>query len=345
MYEGDFDKAHEYVALPSAEVPPPTKPDDEHELYVKGCVAVWTKGINEASIYKRKPPVMCFTCHSPIRFAFFCPATLFTCPNPDKREQHDDPLFDFNRPAKKASDNFGICLIDSESMRVYSSRGEDFRTSFPFAVSNAWQFNDGILLEKTASTSTLDNNHTMDMPRFYSLSHPLNDIFPVLLKTLNGHVSFVTDSNIKIAFVVAEIDLVMIHDGKLGKHILCKLRKATHEEKQKVGGNFGDFLDAFRNNMKILIKMTILLYLSELLVPEENDIFSAEFNLSNVDLCASSSVRFDGSGISFRQKNRSSLDLSSLHTSKLFNNTPTPAQSLRARMSTSFEYVYFINVD
>lgn len=242
MYEGAIDKSLDDTALPDVERSQNTKPDDEHELYVKGCVAVWTKGINEASIYKRKPPVMCFTCDLPIRFAFFCPSTFFTCPNPDKREQQDEPLFDFNRPPRKASDNFGICLIDSESMRVYSSRGEDFRTSFPFAVSNAWQFNDGVLLEKTASTSTLDNTHTLDMPRFYSLSHPLNDIFPVLLKTLNGHVSFVTDANIKIAFIVPENDLVMIHDGKLGKHILCKLRKATHEEKQKVGGNCSGFL-------------------------------------------------------------------------------------------------------
>lgn len=288
---------------------PLAQPHDEHELYVKGRVAAWTKGVHDASQYKRRPPVICFTCNSPIRFAFFCPASFYMCPNPDRREQADEPLFDFNRPAKRAGDAVGVCLIDADSLRVYSSRGEDFRTSFPFAVSNAWQFADGLLLEKNASTSTLDVSHTMDMPRLYSLSHPLNDIFPVLVKALNGHVSFVTDASVKIAFVVAESNLVMIHDGKLGKHILCRLRKATHDEKQKVG------------------------------VPEENDIFSSEFNLSTVDLGASSSVRFDGSGLSLRHKNRSGLDTSSLHGSKLklFNNTSTHAHSLRARMSTSFD--------
>lgn len=72
-------------------------------------------------------------------------------------------------------------------------------------------------------------------------------------------------------------------------------------------------------------------------VVEENDIFSSDFNVSNMDLCASNSVRFDGSGLSMRQKNRSSLDASSLHATKMLNITPTHAQSLRARLSTSFD--------
>lgn len=93
-----------------------------------------------------------------------------------------------------------------------------------------------MLFDRNASTTTLDNNHTVEMPGLYSLSHQMHDIFPVLLRTLNGNVSLITDADIKIAFVVPEKDFVMIHDGKKGKHILCKLRKATLEEKQKVGG-------------------------------------------------------------------------------------------------------------
>lgn len=218
--------------------------DDEHELYVKGCVAVWTKGIYETSMYNRKMPTTCFTCQSPIRYAFFCSNNFFTCANPDKREEHQrSRILDFdnnssNQSKKLNEENFGICLIDSETLRVYSPRGEDYRTSFPFPLSNVLQIKNGLLLEKNASSATLDENHSMAMPRIYSVSHPLSDVCPVLLRTLNGHISFVTDARIKIAFTVIENDLVMIHDAKIGKHILCKLRKATQEEKQKVGGNF-----------------------------------------------------------------------------------------------------------
>lgn len=73
----------------------------------------------------------------------------------------------------------------------------------------------------------------------------------------------------------------------------------------------------------------------------ENEIFSSDLNLSNMDLYTTSSVRFDGSGLSFKQRNssirnRSSLDASSLHTSKLLNMTPN-AQSLRTKLGLSFE--------
>lgn len=288
--------------------------DDEHELYVKGCVAVWTKGVHEQSS-QRNMPTMCFTCQSPIRFAFFCPSSFFTCPNPDKRkpdEQHRLGTLYANR-SKTESFNFGICLIDAETLRIYSPCGEDYRTSFPFPVSNVFQTKYGLILEKNASSAVVDDLHSMAMPRVYSINHPLNEICPILLKTLNGHIGFITDARTKIAFTVFENDLVMIYDGKIGKHILCKLRKATQEEKQKVG------------------------------IPDENDIFSSEFNMSNIDLHTNSSVRFDGSGLSFKQKNssirnRSNIgDVSSLHGSKLFNVTPNTRDSFRSRAGGSLE--------
>lgn len=213
------------------------KHDEEHELYAKGCVAVWTKGAYEMSKL-RQMPTTCFTVQSPIRFAFFCPSSFFKVPDPDKREEKErQSILDIDRKANEKSIKFGICLIDSETLRVYSSCGEDYRTSFPFPISNVLQTKYGLLLEKNASSATVDDVHSLAMPRFYSLSHPLNDICPILMKTLSGHISFVTDARITSAFTVVENNLVMIHDGKIGKHILCKLRKATSDEKQKVGGN------------------------------------------------------------------------------------------------------------
>lgn len=212
--------------------------DEEHELYVKGCVAVWTKGAYDAN-KRKKLPLTCFTVRSPIRFAFFCPSTFFKSPNPDKRNEKQRKTFlDFDRKITENSPKFGICLIDSDTLRVYSQCGEDFRSSFPFLVANVFQTKYGLLLEKNASMASIDGVLTLAMPRFYSLSHPLHDICPILLKSLNGHISLITDERITIAFILTENNLVMIHDAKIGKHILCKLRKATHDEKQKVGGEY-----------------------------------------------------------------------------------------------------------
>lgn len=73
----------------------------------------------------------------------------------------------------------------------------------------------------------------------------------------------------------------------------------------------------------------------------ENDFLSTDLNLSNMTLHNSSSVRFDGSNLSFKQKNSSirnpsSLDASSLHTSKLLNMTSN-AHSIRSKLGMSFE--------
>lgn len=240
----EFVEIDQYYAKTTAQVDDMlcTK-DEEHELYVKGCIAVWTKGIYEQAT-TRNMPTMCFTCQSPIRFAFFCPSTFFTCPNPDKRkDQQKFRLGNLHAYRSKVETfNFGICLIDSEALRIYSTCGDDYRTSFPFPVSNVLQTNYGLMLEKNASLATVDDQHSLAMPRVYSLNHPLDDICPILWRALNGHIGFITDARSKVAFTIMENDLVMIYDGKIGKHILCKLRKATQEEKQKVGGRYFFFL-------------------------------------------------------------------------------------------------------
>lgn len=73
---------------------------------------------------------------------------------------------------------------------------------------------------------------------------------------------------------------------------------------------------------------------------QDNDIFSSDLNISNVDFQTSSSVRFDGSNLSFKQRNSpihnpSSLDISSLHTSKLLN--ITPSHTIRTKLGMSLE--------
>lgn len=232
----DFTKLDECIQSTAQVDDELCKRDEEHELYVRGCVAVWSKGAYEMS-KQRRMPTTCFTVQTPIRFAFFCPTTFFKSPNPDKREEKQRKnILDFDFNTKDENVRFGICLIDSETIRVYSSCGEDYRTSFPFPIANVMQTKYGLLLEKNASSASVDDIHSMAMPRLYSLSHPLNDICPILMKTLNGHTSFVTDARVTVAFSIIEYNLVLIYDGKIGKHILCKLRKATHDEKQKVGG-------------------------------------------------------------------------------------------------------------
>lgn len=200
----------------------------EQELYVKGSTAVWTKGMCEQNS-DRPLPRVCFTTDTPIQHAFFCSQNFIKSENPDKRKKTDYEHDDDGQP------EFGICLIDATSLRVYLPTGEDYVTSLEFHVSRVWSTGQCILLERKASNATVQDD-TIQMPQLFSLSHPLNEMVPVLIRSMNGEVAFFAANNYVVVFASESNDLVMLYDNKLGKHFVARLRKATLEEKQSIGG-------------------------------------------------------------------------------------------------------------
>lgn len=96
-------------------------------------------------------------------------------------------------------------------------------------MSNVWHTKLGILLEKNASCTTVQS-HTISMPRLFSLTHPLDEMCPVLIRSSAGIVSYLTESDYKVVFASVDNDLVLLFDNKSGKHFAAKLRKATTDE-------------------------------------------------------------------------------------------------------------------
>lgn len=209
--------------------------NSEHELYVKGTTAVWTKGINDGEP-ERRLPVTCFTCDTSIQHAFFCPSSFYSCENPDKRNPSTVPKTSMMSMSCER-ETFGICLIDALSIRVYTPSGEDYRASLEFPVSNVWQTKTCLLLERNATNAVIEND-TISMPRLFSISHPLHELCPVLIKSNSGAVNFLTETDYRVIFTNAENDLVMLYDNHLNRHFLARLRPATVEEKQFIGGEF-----------------------------------------------------------------------------------------------------------
>ncbi|XP_023295773.2 anaphase-promoting complex subunit 1 [Lucilia cuprina] len=197
--------------------------NSEEELYVKRHTAVWTRGLaDERSILPR----LCFTCETPIKFAFFCNKSFTqTSLEYHKKQQEEDEEED-----KQTS----ICLIDQTSLRVYCSNGEDFLSNLEFPISHVWPTRFGILLEKVAS-NTIIQNHTISMPRLFSLSHPLDEICPVLNKSATNVISYLIESDYNIIFSDENSDLLLLYDTKIGKHFISKLRKASPDEIQYIG--------------------------------------------------------------------------------------------------------------
>lgn len=197
----------------------------EEELYVRGNTAVWSKGIiSEEHI----PPKICFTCETPIKFAFFC--------SPDFTSSDSTFVKNGGNEIEVNDEDFtGICLIDNLSLKVYCNQGENYLTSLEFPVSNVWSTKFGILLEKDAS-STIIESQSILMPRLFSLSHPLDEMCPVLIKPINGIIGYLTEADFKVVFTTLENNFVLLYDNKTGRHFICKLRNATDDETTYIGG-------------------------------------------------------------------------------------------------------------
>ncbi|KAG5683225.1 hypothetical protein PVAND_012519 [Polypedilum vanderplanki] len=191
--------------------------NSEEELYFSGHTAVWSSKVSET----------CYTTEDPIKSAFFCTRSFL---DPDYNIQN----IKSNKNEDNDSDAFkGIAIIDSSSMKVYTKSGEILVTAVESPINKVWITKYCVIFEKEASSSAIVDGHRLPMPRIFSLTHPLDDMFPVLLKS-QSLINYITEEEFKIIFSTEESDLMLMFNSRNGKHMVCKLRKATEEETRSV---------------------------------------------------------------------------------------------------------------
>lgn len=185
--------------------------EEEDELYVKGNSLIWTQGL--ASEQGHVMPRVVLTCETPIKFAFFCPPSFISMNSDD-------------------TNDYGVGLLDANSLRVYFKNGEDYMTAIENPISKVWVSRQSLILEKGSSCAQI-GEATVPMPRFFSLTHPLNEMCPLLIKNIAG-ISYIVEADYRIVFASAETDLLLMFDLRIGKHFVCRLRRCTNEEVNKV---------------------------------------------------------------------------------------------------------------
>lgn len=90
------------------------------------------------------------------------------------------------------------------------------------------------------------------MPRLFSLSHPLDEICPVLNKSATNVISYLIETEYTIIFSSERSHLLLLYDTKIGKHFISKLRKATSEEIQYIGAQNETVLASTVNQFSIV---------------------------------------------------------------------------------------------
>lgn len=161
--------------------------NSEEELYFSGHTAVWSRGKVKSSAE------VCYTTENPIRFAFFCTKQFL---DPDNfRDNNDDEKSD-DDDDDDDDEHQGIAIVDCSSLKVYSRSGESLMSAVECLINKIWITKHCILIEKDAS-STIVDGHSMSMPRIFSLTHALDEMFPVLLKSQNL-ISFIVENEYKV---------------------------------------------------------------------------------------------------------------------------------------------------
>lgn len=85
-------------------------------------------------------------------------------------------------------------------MKVYCKSGENLVTAIEGPITKVWLTKYCVLIEKDPSTTVIDS-HPIPMPRLFSIVHPLDDMYPVLIKT-NMNVNYVTEAEYKVGSVI-----------------------------------------------------------------------------------------------------------------------------------------------
>lgn len=164
----------------------PATVNSEDELYFRGNTAVWSSGLFDAAREKASSEI-CYTSEGPIQFAFFCTKNFLDADYKieSKQARHQDSEM-----------NKGVGIIDTNSLKVYATNGENLVTSIETPITKIWITKYFIIVEKEASGALIDG-HTLAMPRIFSLGHPLDDMFPVLLKS-NTAINYITEAEYKV---------------------------------------------------------------------------------------------------------------------------------------------------
>lgn len=167
--------------------------NSEEELYFSGHTAVWSRGKCKSSAE------VCYTTENPIRFAFFCTRN-FVDPDyqVDKIQLHPNYDDDSDKKKTEEEEHHGIAIIDCGSLKVYTRNGESLVTAIEVPISKIWITKYCVLIQKDAS-STLVDGLSMSMPRFFSLTHALNEMFPVLLKSQNM-LNYIVEDEFKVIY-------------------------------------------------------------------------------------------------------------------------------------------------
>lgn len=239
------------------------------ELYVKDKIVVWSKGVSPHF----SEVISTFSLESPVLEAVWC---VFS-----------SPIYEYNENNKLIGNNASgylqtercIGIIEkNRDASFYFENGKDYTFTIPFNVKKIWQIKNCIFIERTQKImedlqSQNKSSENQELSILFSLSHPLNELVPVIIKTEHSKIEFLTEPSKQIVFVGDDPSILLLYDHNAKTHSLWGIRWVNNQEKEMLNFPF-QFWDTTQMDCTIESNNTQ--------TPRQNPLNNSKFTLSSI---------------------------------------------------------------
>ena len=157
-----------------------------------------------------------FTCDGPVqqvlRFKFDKNYNRPACPNLTSIRKSDEEKIP------------SLCIVEQSKVTVITKDGDEFISAPPYEIQRVWPTKFGLIIEKHLSAGP-------DLPNWFSLLHPLEEIVPIVLRdNERDHVNYAKDRKLRLIFTSDNPSICVTFNEETGLHSIWIIRKAEDDE-------------------------------------------------------------------------------------------------------------------
>ncbi|XP_032780822.2 anaphase-promoting complex subunit 1 [Daphnia magna] len=187
--------------------------EEETEVYIHENTVVWSRGYGEVywELVKK------YTCDGSVQQAFWFDFDE----NPNRPSCAN--VMSTDKPIGRKIPS--LCIVEKSKVTVHTMNGDEYICAVPYEIHRVWPTRFGLVFEKCQTSNP-------DIPNWFSLYHPLEEIVPVVLRDGidREHVNFAKDKKLKFVYTGIDPSICVTFNEDTGLHSIWLIRKAEVDE-------------------------------------------------------------------------------------------------------------------
>lgn len=175
--------------------------EEETEVYIHENTVVWSRGYGEVywELVKK------YTCDGSVQQAFWFDFDE----NPNRPSCAN--VMSTDKPIGRKIPS--LCIVEKSKVTVHTMNGDEYICAVPYEIHRVWPTRFGLVFEKCQTSNP-------DIPNWFSLYHPLEEIVPVVLRDGidREHVNFAKDKKLKFVYTGIDPSICVTFNEDTGLH-------------------------------------------------------------------------------------------------------------------------------